>query len=80
MDRRRGVALRVDLGNHEVPFVGIIGVALGIREGVRIHINDLRVGSSLGDCDLSSNLAARRTRRAEEDEYEADEAEHAGEE
>ena len=76
MDRRRGVASRVDLINDEVPFAVVAAV---IRERPRLYRNELRVGRLAG-YDLSSNMAARRTRRAEEHEYEADQAEHAGEE
>ncbi len=75
MDRRRGVASCVDLINDEVPFAV---VAVMTRERPRFYRNELR-GGSRGSV-LRGNLAARRTRRAEEHEYEADQAEHASEE
>jgi hypothetical protein len=75
MDRRRGVALRVDLSNHEVPFGG---VAFVIREGSRIHGNDLRVGS-LGGV-LRRSAATRRTCGTEKHEGETDQGKHSSEE
>ena len=80
MDRRWGVALVVDPRDHEVPFVGVSEVALGIRESVLFHRNLHRGGRRGRRYVLGSNVAARRTRRAEEHEYEADQAEHAGDE
>jgi hypothetical protein len=75
MDRRRGVASLVDLINDEVPFAVVAAV---IRERPRFYRNRLRGGSRRRSV-LRGNVAARRTRRAEEHEYEADQAEHAGE-
>ena len=72
MDRRRSVALFVDLGDHEVPFAV---VALVTREGSRVHRNEPRV-AGLAGYHLSSNMAARRT-RTQEHERQADQAEYA---
>lgn len=69
---RRGVALIVDLRDHEVPFAVVAPVT---REGSRVHRNGLCIGRLAGD-DLSSNTAARRT-RTEEHEGQADQAEYA---
>jgi len=76
VDRRRSITLLVNLGNHEVP---LCVVALVVVERSGFHGNGLCGGSRRCSV-LRGNVAARRTRRAEEHEYEADQAEHAGEE
>jgi hypothetical protein len=72
MDRRRGVARRVDLINDEVPFAVVAAV---IRERPRFYRDELRVGRLAG-YDLSSNTAARRT-RTHEHERQAEQTEYA---
>jgi hypothetical protein len=75
VDRRRGVALLIDLINDEVPFGVVTAV---IRERPRLYGNDLRVRGLVGNA-LSSRVTARRT-RTEEHERETDQGEHSSEE
>jgi len=75
MDRRRGVAGRVDLINDEVPF-GVVTAVIGERP--RLYGNGLRVGG-LARYGLPSHVATRRT-RTQEHEGEADQAEHPSDE
>jgi len=75
VDRRRGVASRVDLINDEVPF-GVVTAVIGERP--RLYGNRLRVGG-LARYGLPSHVATRRT-RTQEHEGEADQAEHPSDE
>jgi hypothetical protein len=74
MNRRRGVAGRVDLINDEVPFAVVTAV---IRERTRLYRDDLR-GRGRASLVLPSNEGARRT-RAEKYKYETGQREHPSE-
>jgi hypothetical protein len=75
VDRRRGVALLIDLINDEVPFAVVAAV---IGERPRLYGNDPRVRGLAGYA-LSSRVTARRT-RTQEHERETGQGEHASEE
>jgi len=75
VDRRRGIASRVDLINDEVPFGVVTAV---IRKRSRFYGNDLRVWR-LASGDLPSNVGARWT-RAEKYKYESGEGKHPSDE
>jgi hypothetical protein len=61
VDRRRGVALLVDLINHEVPFGGVASVTSRAKRRL-LHLDVLRGGG------LRRNRPARRTRSTEKHE------------
>lgn len=75
VDRRWGIARRVDLIDDEVPF-RVVTIMIGERSGT--CRNDLCV-RGLADCVLPGRVGARRT-RTEKHEYETDQGEHSSEE
>jgi hypothetical protein len=75
VDRRRGVALLINLINDEVPFAVVAAV---IGERPRLYGNERGVGGLAG-YGLPINVTARRT-RTQKHEGEADQGEHPGDE